>query len=133
MHLSFFVPGMPVQKGNIKFARGRYFHKEGKRLETWSECVSIAAGVAMHESGEKKLVNTPISGTAHFYMLKPKKTKAKDMPAVKPDLDKLARGLWDPMEGIVFDNDSRICSMVLKKSWAEDASKVGVAVTIQDI
>jgi Holliday junction resolvase RusA-like endonuclease len=47
------------------------------------------------------------------------KPSAPSMPAVKPDVDKLARATCDSLSGIVFDDDARIVELLVRKVYAE--------------
>ena len=44
----------------------------------------------------------------------------------RPDVDNYAKGILDALEGIIFENDSQIVSLVVRKQWAN--RDVGLAV-----
>ena len=71
--------------------------------------------------------------TASFAFMLPKSKRRKNAPAPahvsRPDLDKLARALLDALTGIVYRDDSQVCSLSCSKCYAEQP---GVDVRIEE-
>lgn len=138
--IRFFVPGMPAPKGSMKaFVVGghaRVTH-DNKRTKPWSAAVSHAAMLAMR--GRQRFEGTAIEIRAIFGLKRPASHHGKrgvlpgapDWPATKPDLDKLTRCVADAMQGIVFDDDSRVVEWWIGKVYAEVGYPTGVGIEVQ--
>jgi len=57
--------------------------------------------------------------------------KAPIAPSVKPDIDKLARQVCDVLTGSIFDDDSRIVELVVRKEYA-DPGREGATITVDE-
>ena len=64
-----------------------------------------------------------------FYLPRPQRLKG-ERPMVKPDIDKLLRSTFDAMEGIVYDNDSRVVSIETGKWYACEGVGEGAWITV---
>lgn len=65
-----------------------------------------------------------------FYLPRPKRP-LYDVPAVKPDADKLARSILDALEGAgTLTNDSRVTHLQATKHYADDHNPTGAHITI---
>ena len=71
--------------------------------------------------------------TLRFALQRPASHRDDLMVQVKPDLDKLARAVLDALEGEVFDNDSRVASLVLHKQYAVPDERTGVVIGVCEI
>lgn len=110
-----------------------------KKLASWNVSVRHAAQHALAGSLVMAFVNTPIRVAIVFRMLRPgghySKATGKLLPSApafptgKPDIDKLARTTLDAMTGSIFDDDSRIASLVLDKVYAEPGGE-GATITV---
>lgn len=129
--ISFWVAGMPAPKGSFRIsrrARGVTVRKDSPKTETWHRLVAWAAKVAMRGCGQ--FVGVPIEVLLEFYLPRPESVpKRRTWPMVKPDADKLARATLDPMEGIVFDQDSRVVMLIVQKRYASDETGCRITVT----
>lgn len=86
----------------------------------WKGNIASQARVAM---GERTPWPGAIKLMAEFYLPVPASSIKKDqrdwLPHTKrPDLDKLARGLFDPLKGIVWVDDSQVCFAFINKVYA---------------
>lgn len=62
--------------------------------------------------------HAPVIVGLMFYIAKPKYlTKKVTWPARKPDLDKLARSVFDAMKGILYEDDGQIVQLVARKEY----------------
>ena len=53
------------------------------------------------------------------------------MPNVKPDIDKLARGILDALDGICYDNDSKVVELQLRKVYeTEGGPQEGALISV---
>jgi Holliday junction resolvase RusA-like endonuclease len=94
------------------------------KMRNWSNAVAHAASVAMGGAG--LLIGQPLEVAITFRVVRPQghygrlglKPGAPKYPSVKPDLDKLVRCTLDPLEGVVFDGDSRIVVLRAAKVYA---------------
>jgi len=132
---TFFVQGIPVPKGSkslIRTKSGRYVMVEGgnlkKRhtLKSWMRAVQHVA---------ESVVDCPIPGPVVLevtFWLPRGKTIDRDLPCVKPDWDKLSRGVCDALENAgVYENDSRITDAHVYKRYAKELGP-GATITIRE-
>jgi len=136
----FFVEGLPATQGSKQFVTRCYARDSCKRLPQWRKAVSVMARQAY--KGE------PVKGDAihagfEFVLPRPKfhfgtgrnqlilKANAPRNPITKPDLIKMARAVEDSMSGIVYHDDSQVCSYAfLRKRYAEIGEPIGVLVHV---
>jgi Holliday junction resolvase RusA-like endonuclease len=143
--IRFFVPGTPAPKGSMKaYARrtkeGRMYSSvvhDNAKTRPWSSAVTYAAREAMRTHA--KFMGTALMLSAVFGLDRPKShygrrgllPSAPRWPHCKPDGDKLTRCIADAMEGIVFDNDSRIVRWVAIKIYVDAAQPTGALVEVR--
>lgn len=96
-------------------------------LKAWEKAVREAGHQAA--AGREPFAG-PVDLIAVFSFLRPKSVKESKRPehTVKPDLDKLLRGILDPLSGVVYVDDSQIIATHVSKRYAETP---GVEITIQ--
>lgn len=142
-HVRVDVTGHPAPKGSKRaFVRGGKAvlvddNSEAKRA--WHQDVADAAVTAMKRC--EKLVIVPVAVAVEFRLRRPAghygkrglRPSAPAWPAVKPDLDKLVRCTMDPLEGLVFDGDSRIVSIDARKRYCEDGEAEGAVIAILEV
>lgn len=118
MPIEFFVPGLPAPQGSktafyIKSLGRAILTESSKNLKPWRALVSLAAQNAMGSIPPSKL---PVYIGMMFVFARPKnhfnsKGEVRDYAPLHkisaPDVDKLCRGVFDALAGIVFDNDSQ--------------------------
>ena len=123
--ISFFVPGRPksTQTGSVVTVNGRSFPI--RRGTAWSSLCGLVA--------RQYAPQTPLSGPVRcalmFYMPMPKKLK-RAWPTTRPDADNLLKGLLDSWNGILWDDDSQVVELVLRKVYAREG-RPGVDVTVE--
>lgn len=118
--ISFTVYGTPVPQGSMKaFLRpGSRFPivtSDNKKLKPWRQEVT---GCAL------KMFRAPVLRPAalwievKFFLSKPKSKSAKILyPSVKPDADKLLRGILDALTGVAYEDDSQVCWAMVEKNY----------------
>tara|TARA_R110000868_G_scaffold208537_3_gene458017 strand:- start:497 stop:925 length:429 start_codon:yes stop_codon:yes gene_type:complete len=128
LQIEFTVPGDPKGKGRPRFSRVGKFTKTYTDAKTrmYEEKIASAARLAMfpHEPLE-----WPVSIRMEFHMLIPasysKKRKEAclsglEMPCKKPDIDNIAKGILDAMNGIVYKDDVQVIRLSLEKYYSTD-------------
>jgi Holliday junction resolvase RusA-like endonuclease len=140
------VTGTPAPKGSkkafVNHATGRVVVMDDNHAskKAWHAAVYAAAFQATR-GGRSPYRDQPLAIRLTFYLARPKghyakrgglKPSAPRYPSVKPDIDKLARATIDPLEGIVFDGDSRIVVLHASKCYA-DQGEAGVSIKVWGI
>ena len=134
--LDFFAEGAPVPQGskNAYVRGGRAVLVDANaRLKPWRSAVRSAAEAAIAEVGWETL-DEPCRVYLGFTMPAPKRPRW-DVPAVKPDLDKLTRAVFDALtDAGVWRDDSRVVSMEVTKKYAgEPDAMPGVWVEVMGL
>lgn len=146
--VSFEVLGVPAAKGNarafVNKATGRAIlssfgsGKTEKKLRSWDAAVREAAREICGQRDAPIFVQVPLRVELTFRMTRPAghwgkgknagklSPSAPLVPTTKPDGDKLARSTIDPMHGIVFDDDSRIVELLVRKVYARPGDEGAV-------
>lgn len=144
--IGFVVIGDPAPKGSFRIVtRGHSGRplphpkvlKDSPRTQTWHVLVAMAARAAM--VGHAPFAEVPLCVQITFRLQRPAShigkrgvlPSAPEFPAVKPDIDKLARATLDPLEGIVFDGDSRVVDLALTKLYAAHGSPGGATIIVK--
>ncbi len=142
------VLGTPAPKGSA-----RAFYKAGMkravivkdndaRQRSWESNVRFEAQQAARRNDEQApmFVDKPLVVVIEFRLARPAghwakrgglKASAPTAPATKPDADKLARSTLDALTGAVFDDDSRIVELVVRKRYANPGDE-GARITIEE-
>jgi len=87
-----------------------------KKLPEWRKAVSEAALLALADHQAVKPFTGPVKVAITFYLAKPAKPKWVNVPASKPDLDKLIRAVLDGCLP-VWTDDALVVELVAKKIW----------------
>lgn len=142
--VAFFVPGEPVTEGSLtsfvhpKTRRVVTHHDNERELKQWRGRIGTYAKLRWQGP---PTVN-PVKLSALFQLPRVVKTSAGPrrrsgrLPARHGtgDLDKLVRSIGDALAGIVYENDSQICSFgETEKIFADDGMAVGVAIHIEEL
>lgn len=144
------VHGTPAPQGSKRAvmhkATGRAVVIESsKKVKPWREAVKFAALEERHQSGvpDHQTLEGPVEVGLWFYLARPKghfgtgrnagvvKESAPDSPAVRPDIDKLARSTLDGLkDGGVYQDDAQIVSLTVVKRYAFGSEGPGVVVAV---
>lgn len=136
--VQFVVPGQPVAKGRPKFAR------RGKFVSTYSPektvnyegLVAHTASVAMAGRG---LIHGAVSVDLDIRLQIPESwSKKKKLaaaqgqiaPTKKPDIDNCEKGIFDGMNGVVWNDDVQVVQVSKRKRYAETP---GVVVIVREL
>ena len=133
--LDFFAAGTPVPQGSKNaYVRGAraVLVDANRRLKPWRSAVRSAAEAAIAEVGWEML-DEPCRVYLGFTMPAPKRPRW-GLPAVKPDLDKLTRAVFDALtDAGVWRDDSRVVSMEVTKRYEGDEAVPGVWVEVRGL
>lgn len=108
------VVGIPAPQGSKKSIGNNRFVETSKKLPAWRKAVKEAA---------EKVVDKPFTEAVKvyvvFYLPRPK-TVTRLYPTVPPDVDKLARSVFDALtQAGVWSDDALVCEAVLLKDYAD--------------
>jgi Holliday junction resolvase RusA-like endonuclease len=138
VNIIFFVPGLPVPKGsakgfyNTKLKRVMIVQDNAKRQKPWASMISYAA----QEQGVSQ-IEGPVFVGMLFQLPRPKshyrvngtiKHNAPIYHIVKPDVDKLARCVFDSLS-MIWRDDSQGQITEARKIYADQP---GVWITISN-
>lgn len=142
--VAFAVDGVPETEGSTRAytdrtGTARVRHTKAHALNTWRDRVRAAALAAAAQVRWPAGWDGPVEVRAVFWLPRPRTVRAA-LPAVKPDLDKLARAVGDAIteeryrgmvsrRGLVCE-DSRIVRWVLEKRYADEETGPGVSVAV---
>ena len=118
----------PVPKGRPRF------HIQGRRVMTFtpSKTHIYEQTIALEYSQRRKKVferNTPIDVSLVFGLPIPQTTPKKRRPDMesgatrhikKPDVDNLVKAVLDALNGIAYEDDAQIVSIVASKKYASE-------------
>lgn len=139
------VIGLPAAQGSKRHVGGGRMVESSKALKPWREAVKSAAAVAMAETPAWPLrFAGPVHVTAIYRFARPRshyrtgsnahllRDAAPAWPAGKPDIEKLARGTHDALtDAGVWDDDSRVVALDVRKVYAAEAEHVGAWLRIE--
>lgn len=114
--IEFIVKGTPVPKARPRAAiRGEhaviYTPKNTAQFELYVK--QIAA-----ENAPPKLLAGAISLNLQFMLQRPQSLPAKIMHNTKkPDIDNLSKSVMDALEGVIYERDAQIVSLLVNKDY----------------
>lgn len=124
--VAFRVNGDPAPQGSKRafVVNGRAVLTESStKVKPWRAAVVDAAVDAMN--GRAPLTG-PVTVMVSFRLAKPKSVK-RDLPSVRPDLDKLARSTMDALTTAqVVADDSQVCDLWVSKRYGIPGADITV-------
>ena len=130
MTLSFAVRGItPVPQGSKKMVAPYRMIEANPNLQGWRDAVQSAAMKARKNNGIESPLDCPVSVSVIFLFARPQghygkrglRPTAPSWMSVKPDTDKLARGLLDGITHVLVRDDAQVVSLAASKRYcAED-------------
>jgi Holliday junction resolvase RusA-like endonuclease len=128
LQIEFTVLGDPKGKGRPRFSRVGKFTKTYTDAKTkmYEEKIASAARLAMfpHEPLETPVgvhmeINVQIPAS---YSKKRKQAclLGVEMPCKKPDVDNVAKGILDAMNGIIYKDDVQVIRLSLRKNYSTE-------------
>jgi len=139
--IRFFVPGIPIAKGNMRIftnTKGKPFmvDKRSASLSSWASEIKSAAMKA-----KATVSHDAVCLDMVFHMQRPKshynrkgdiKESMIDKPHItRSDLDKMVRMVLDSLTGIAYADDSQVCYLDAEKSYADEGTGFKPGVTIE--
>jgi len=137
-----FVPVHPKTKQPFRRADGGIVvnvTSDNPKLKAWRERIKIAAdGSAWVDDP----MAGPVTVDVTFYLKRPDghmgtgrnagtvKASAPAFPVVRPDVDKLIRGLLDALTGLAWGDDSQVVEIVARKRYAAPGESEGARVMV---
>ena len=126
--VTFFVEGIPVPQGSKNVSRwGNVYDANHKQLKAWRAEIAQAA----HDATDHVFAS-PVSVRVEFILPRPKSVK-RIYPAVKPDLDKLLRALFDGLHCSghkLLADDSLVCNCQCSKRYLIGTESPGALITV---
>ena len=130
--VSIVVRGDPATQGSmaaiLSRTTGKTFAKHPAKTMQWRKLVAWEAKAAM---GSRPLLTGPLRVDALFYLRSPKRPQW-ELPAVRPDLDKLLRAAFDALSGVVYGDDAQIVSVIARKIYAHSEPFLSLYVAEED-
>jgi Holliday junction resolvase RusA-like endonuclease len=126
--VGFTIPGIPVAKGRPRFSTQGGFVRAYTPEKT-RDFEAMAREYGRAAMGPLTPCMSSVQATFVVFVPVPKSwTKAKRNaalaggvhPTCKPDLDNFAKALTDALNGVVYDDDSQICDVVMSKRYADE-------------
>ncbi|ANU13484.1 RusA family crossover junction endodeoxyribonuclease [Planococcus halocryophilus] len=125
--ISFEIMGDPVAQGRPRAGKsfsGKTVLYDPAKSRDFKQYVKVVAS----QYKPKELITGPIHLELTFYQPTPKKyhTKPKQalieagllLPVTKPDVDNLAKGVKDGLTKIIWQDDSQVVSMMVRKLYS---------------
>lgn len=129
--VTFTIPGLPRGKGRPRMTRTGHVYTDAKTA-SFEGMVRSFAAQAMANAGLAMASGVPVRVLIAIAVPCPASYSRKRRAAAldggvapfKPDVDNVAKSILDAMNGIVYDDDSRVVELAVSKRYAD-----GVAVT----
>lgn len=110
----------PVAKGRAKFTRSGFLYTPAKTRKSEAsiktEMRSLFTGEPFDSAIKVKII---------FNLKRPKSVK-RLYPAVKPDVDNYIKQIFDSGNGILWVDDSLICSLYTTKQYSEGEAMIEI-------
>lgn len=134
------VYGEPQQKGSTRMVpvKGRLVvTSDNPRLRAWERAVLVAARVVA-----RALVPPPVALDVEFRLPLTKARQAQlrrrpdargELHVTTPDLDKLVRGVCDPLSGVLYEDDKQIARVRAVKRYARPDETPGASLHVYSL
>ena len=129
------IPGEPVPQSRPRVTRsgGVYYHRRIVLYRNSVAQAARAAGVPLR-SGSLSLALEFVFNRPKNHRLKSGALSKNATPRpTRCDVDNLAKGIFDALEGCAFNNDSQIAELFVRKRWAEENETAFTNVVICEI
>lgn len=130
--LAFFVAGTPVPQGSMRAFGSRII--QSPEVKAWRGEVTAEALTAAEAAGWEEPWDGPCALDLVFFLPRPKRPRWP-WPAVRPDLDKLARAVMDALcprdpDLRVLAEDSRVVELRAIKHYADNDHPAGAHIEL---
>lgn len=121
--ITIIIPGdpVPLPRERVKVIRGKPHHYRTGPIVAYQETVRLLANQAC----QCPLLG-PLIVQIDFTLERPATTKFA-VPACKPDIDNLVKGVLDALNGIAYRDDKQVIELHARKLWG-DISRTIVAI-----
>ena len=110
------IPGEPVAKGRPKFTKRGFTYTPAKTEAAEKYIRAFVSGYPSFAPG------LPLAMSIDFYLTKPKSVgKKREFPTTRPDIDNYIKLVFDSLNGVLFDDDSQIISLLASKKYGDPA------------
>lgn len=136
MKAVFFVAGAPAPKGSMRAFKSRstgrmVMTSDNPRAAAWEATVKLRA---------RRELQAPLGGevgVALVFVL-PATTRGDQRRSSAAmhgtgDIDKLTRAVFDGLNGVAFEDDSRVTWMKASKRLAKPGEQTGVRITVEQL
>lgn len=115
--ISFTVHGVPVPKGRPRATKKGIIYTPSKTRKF----EELIAEIASQHKPENGLLKGAIELDFRFYLRRPKSLPESTNPehVKNPDVDNLAKSVMDGLEGIIYERDAQVTSLVATKEYGE--------------
>lgn len=127
-YLAFTVYGTPVPQGSSRAFIPKGWERPvitaaNAKTKPWRQEIAGTAKAEMETYGvAPMLAGEPVWISVEFFFEKPRSiSKRVTHKTTKPDIDKLLRAVLDSLTGIVFKDDSQVCSTSARKRFGSPA------------
>lgn len=122
------IVGEPAPQGSK--ARGRHgglYEMSSKKLKPWREAIFWTMKAS---ETSRDMITGPVGAEIEFIMPRPASCK-RDLPTVRPDLDKLARAMLDALKtGGAYGDDGQVTRLIVSKRYPFNGERPGARVRI---
>lgn len=133
--LDFNLSGIPRPQGSktARIINGKpVIYEASPELAQWRKDVSIAAAYYAKKA-HWGTSDGPLHVTIGFRMPPPQK-RVRDFPTVKPDLDKLIRGILDACtDAKIWKDDAQVVQIIATKNYPLNGEGPGVTVHVRTL
>ena len=146
MGLSIYIPGEACAQGRPRFTviknkttgKSRTIAFDPKESKNYKSLVKMAAQEAI-EQQEWKYTELPLVLTICFWKSIPKSKSKKfreaaiagyEFPAVKPDVDNVAKAIMDALSGVAYKDDKQVCDLIVRKRYTDKGPSVDVYIEV---
>ena len=113
----FFVEGEPRPKQSFRVSRHGHF--QPARVRAWQNQVALCAQLAMREAGLYEPIKSTLSAELTFFL----------GDARRVDGDNLSKAILDGLNGVIFEDDRQVISLIIHKYVCRE--RQGVLVRIR--
>jgi crossover junction endodeoxyribonuclease RusA len=128
----FTVYGIAIPKGSTRaFRRGAHVvvTTDNPNLANWESAVRYAAATVAERS-QYRLFEGGVAVTVAFHLPRPRSVSPgrRPYPITRPDLDKAARGILDPLTGVLYHDDAQVIDLHASKRYTDGPAHAEIEV-----
>lgn len=118
--VNLWVPGVPAPQGSKRHVGRGVLVESSKRLPAWRAAVEHHARqwVGTHFGAWEPMVG-PVGVSVKFFLPRPERCP-RELPCVRPDVDKLVRAALDALTNArIFGDDGQVVDLITRKRYAD--------------